>query len=178
MDETTLVKASQFGDLEAFGLLADKYYRNIYRFAYQYTGNHHEADDMCQETFLRAFDNISKLKKAESFKGWLYIIASNLLRQNGRSNSRRSNLFISTEKEHLSNETGPADTMSKKERNAVIRKKVSQMPEHMRMVTMLVIMEGLSQKEAAGILKRSEASVSRHLEMARNWLREKLKKAI
>jgi RNA polymerase sigma-70 factor (ECF subfamily) len=133
---------------------------------------------VCQETFLKAFGNIGKLRKAESFKGWLYIIASNHLRQNGRNKKRRSNLFINTETEHPANDAGPVDTMSTKERNVVINKKVSQMPEHMRMATMLVMMEGLTQKEAAKILNRSEASISRHLEMARGWLREKLKKVI
>jgi RNA polymerase sigma-70 factor (ECF subfamily) len=178
MDEITLVKASQSGDLDAFGLLTDKYYKNIYRFAYQYTRDHHEADDMCQDTFLRAFNNIAKLKKAESFKGWLYIIASNLLRRNGSNNKRRSNLFINSEQDHLADEAGPVDSMSTKERNVVIQQKVSQMPEHLRMATTLVMMEGLSQKEAARILNRSEASISRHLETARGWLREKLKKVI
>ena len=177
MDEIALVKASQYGDLEAFGSLTDKYYKNIYRLTYQFTGDHHEADDMRQETFMRAFNSIKKLRKAESFRGWLYIIASNLLRQNATRKKSHSNLFKNRNIEQVTN-AGPDDRMNTHERNTVIRKRISQMPEHLRMVTILVIMEGISQKEAAKILKRSEASISRHLDLARDWLREKLKKAI
>ena len=69
----------------------------------------------------------------------------------------------------------PLKLVSRRERATVIHSQLQEMPEHMRMVTILIIMEGLTQKDAASILKCSESSVSRHLEAARNWLRPKLR---
>ena len=80
MDEVSLVQASQMGNKAAFGSLIDRYYQSIYRLAYHFTGNHYDTDEVCQETFLRAFENIRKLKEGSRFKGWIFIIASNLLR--------------------------------------------------------------------------------------------------
>ncbi len=68
----------------------------------------------------------------------------------------------------------PLEVLSSKEKAAIVNREVFKMPEHMQVVTVLVLMENLSQKGAAEILGLSEASVSRHLEAAKNWLRERL----
>lgn len=60
----------------------------------------------------------------------------------------------------------------------IIRKQLQRMPELMRLVTISVLMEGFTQKDAAGILNCSEATVSRHLDAARNWLRARLQNLI
>jgi len=78
MDELALIKASRTGDRAAFGGLVDLYYKNIYRLAYRYMGCHAEADDICQETFLRALEKIGTLRDGRCFKAWLLKIALNL----------------------------------------------------------------------------------------------------
>jgi DNA-directed RNA polymerase specialized sigma24 family protein len=60
----------------------------------------------------------------------------------------------------------------------IIHAQLQKMPERLRLATILILMEGLSQKDAAGILKCSESSVSRHLDMARKWLKARLQKFI
>jgi len=54
MDEPALVRASKKGDKVAFASLVDGYYKDIYRLAFCYIGNHEEAADISQETFLKA----------------------------------------------------------------------------------------------------------------------------
>ncbi len=179
MDEVSLVQASQTGNRAAFGLLIDKNYQSIYRLAYHFTGNHHDADDICQETFVRALDRIESLKDGSRFKGWIFMIASNLLRRhikNKKLASRTSGSIQPEEAKHEQNQ--PFERLSSREKAVVIQKRLQRMPEHMRLVTILTIMEGLSQKEAANVLDFSEASVSRYLEGARKWLHTELQDLI
>lgn len=183
MDELLLVRASQAGDRAAFGLLIDQYYKNIYRLAYQYTGSHHEADDVCQETFLRAFDSIRKLRDGSRFRAWIFAIASNLLRKRTKEVRRETKLAAKTPGggavELTDNDNAePFETLSSKEKAMIVHKQLQEMPEHMRFVTVLILMEGLTQKDAAGILNCSETSVSRYLDMARKWLRARLQNLI
>ncbi len=182
MDELKAVKASQSGDKAAFGLLVDQHYKNIYRYAYHYTGNHQDADDICQETFLRAFDRIGQLKNGTSFKEWLFTIASNLSRKRIK-NMKASRNFVSQSIDTLnqppeSNEIQPFENLTKKEKAFIIREQLQEMSEHLRMVTVLVLMENMAQKEAAKILNRSEPSISRDLNEARALLQSRLQKLI
>jgi len=183
MDELAAVRTSQAGDRAAFGALIDRYYKKIYRFAYQFTGSHHDADDVCQETFLRAFDNIKKLKDCDCFKGWIFMIASNLLRKHIKQTEYKKTLSaklldIASVEVAEDESTQPFETLSSKEKAMIIHKQLQTMPELMRLVTILILMEGLTQKDAAGILTCSEATVSRQLDAARNWLRARLQNLI
>lgn len=183
MDDLLLVGSSQTGDRAAFGSLIDRYYKSIYRFAFQHTGSHHDADEVCQETFLKAFENIRKVRDGSRFKGWVFMIASNLLRKRAKQAKREKpidmeNLGSVVIKLAEDKSTQPFEALSTKEKTAIIHEQLQKMPEHMRLVTILILMEGLSQKDAAGILNRSEPSVSRHLDMARKWLKAKLQKFI
>lgn len=72
----------------------------------------------------------------------------------------------------------PFETLFREEKAMIIHKQLQTMPELMRLVTILILMEGLTQKVAAGILTCSEATVSRQLDAARNWLRVRLQNLI
>ena len=183
MDDLLLVESSQEGDRIAFGSLIDRYYKSIYRLAFQYTGSHHDADEVCQETFLRAFESVRKLKDGSRFKGWIFMIASNLLRKRSKQIKREKTLNMENPgsiaiKLAEDKTVQPFETLSTQEKTMIIHEQLRQMPEHMRLVTILILMKGLSQKDAAGILNCSESSVSRHLDMARKWLKSRLQKFI
>jgi RNA polymerase sigma-70 factor (ECF subfamily) len=142
MDEVSLVQASQMGNRTAFGSLVDRYYQSIYRLAYHFTGNHHDSDDICQETFVRAMDSIEKLKDDSRFKGWIFMIASNLVRRNIKKKklASRTSGFISPEgPEHEHSQ--PFERLSSSEKAVVIRKRLQEIPEHMRLVTILTVMD-------------------------------------
>jgi len=183
MDESALVRASQAGDKSAFGRLVDGYYKSIYRLAYSHTGRGEEADDVCQETFFRAFSSIGKLRDGGSFRRWLFVIALNLLRKRIRQFKRHKQMVAEISGcnggEATADESGrPFQRLSGKERAAIVHQQLRQMPEQMRSLTILILMEGLKQKEAAAIVNCSEATASRQLEMARNLLRIRLRKCI
>ena len=65
------------GDKEAFRLLVERHTRSIYGVAYRMTGNQHDAEEIVQETFLRAYRSLARFELRASFNTWLYRIAVN-----------------------------------------------------------------------------------------------------
>lgn len=87
------VERAQGGDNEAFRLLVERHSRAIFRLAFRMTGNEHDAEDVVQETFLRAYRQLSRYEARSSFSTWLFRIASNyaldLMRVRRRHEERR-----------------------------------------------------------------------------------------
>ena len=77
------------GDTAAFGLLVDKYRASVYALAYSKLGNFHDAEDVTQEVFLKAYQKLRTLKQWDRFLAWLYAITSNLCKDFSRSRSNR-----------------------------------------------------------------------------------------
>jgi RNA polymerase sigma-70 factor (ECF subfamily) len=180
MADSSLVGSSQAENRAAFARLIDRHYKGIYRFAYHYTANHSDADEICQETFLRAFANMSKLKDASRFKGWIFTIASNILKKRAKRIGREKAIIANDRdafeaRAACGQDAGPFAALCAKEKTMIVRERLQEMPDQMRLTAILILMQGLSQKEAAVILGRSEASVSRDLDMARKWFRTKLR---
>ncbi|MBZ5610156.1 MAG: sigma-70 family RNA polymerase sigma factor [Acidobacteriia bacterium] len=87
------VERAQSGDSDAFRLLVEQHSRAIFRLAYRMTGNEEDAEDVVQETFLRAYRQLSRYEARSSFSTWLYRIASNysldLIRMRKRHEEKR-----------------------------------------------------------------------------------------
>ena len=175
MDEVAAVAASKTGDRKAFALLVDQYYKGIYRFAYHCTGRHQDADDICQETFVRALDKIGGLRDGQRFHGWIYAIAANLVRRQVRRSWRGRAAGEPGETDGEGSEQTPGQQLTVEEEAARVRRELETMPETVRMAAVLAFMEGHSQKETAAIIGCSEASVCRYLETARTQLRARLR---
>ena len=77
------------GEPEAFGFLVDKYKESVYAFAYTKLRNFHDAEDVTQEVFIKAYQRLRTLKSWDSFLAWLYSITSNLCKMWIRAQSRR-----------------------------------------------------------------------------------------
>lgn len=86
--DATFVARVRAGDSEAFRVLVDRHARTIFRLACRMVGNEHDADDVVQETFLRAYRQIGRFESRANFGTWLYRIGVNcsvdLLRQRPR----------------------------------------------------------------------------------------------
>jgi RNA polymerase sigma-70 factor (ECF subfamily) len=80
------------GDTEAFRVLVERHSRLVFRVAYRLTGNEHDAEDVVQETFLRAYNRLELFEERSHFGSWIYRIAANcaydLLRQRVRHDKR------------------------------------------------------------------------------------------
>lgn len=87
--DDALVGAARAGDAAAFATLFDRYHPRIVAYLYRLTGDRDVADDLCQETFLRAFRALARTTPELQFQAWLYRIATNT----ARSWHRRRRLF-------------------------------------------------------------------------------------
>src|ERR1700690_1680283 len=76
-DEDVLVRRARKGDLEAYDELVQRYQERIYATVYHMTSNHEDANELAQESFIKAFQALKSLKGVSSFYAWLYRIAGN-----------------------------------------------------------------------------------------------------
>ena len=87
------VERAQSGDSDAFRLLVEQHSRSIFRLAFRMTGNEQDAEDVVQETFLRAYKQLDKYEARSSFSTWLFRIAANysldLIRSRKRHQDKR-----------------------------------------------------------------------------------------
>jgi RNA polymerase sigma-70 factor (ECF subfamily) len=79
MEETdaAVIARAQSGDSDAFRSLVERHGRNVFRLAFRMTGNENDAEDIVQETFLRAYKQLNRYESRSSFGTWLYRIAAN-----------------------------------------------------------------------------------------------------
>jgi RNA polymerase sigma-70 factor (ECF subfamily) len=93
VDAGGAIERAQSGDSDAFRLLVEQHSRVIFRLAFRMTGNEQDAEDVVQETFMRAYKRLSDYEARASFSTWLYRIASNyaldLIRSRRRHEDKR-----------------------------------------------------------------------------------------
>ena len=89
LSEAAAVERVLGGDSEAFRLLVDRHSRRLFRLAYRMTGNQQDADDVVQETFLRAYKQLGHFASRSSFGTWLHRIAVNCALDLMKSRQRR-----------------------------------------------------------------------------------------
>jgi len=85
-----LIQQCLNGDSTAFGFIVDKYRKSVYASAFSRVNNFHDAQDVTQEVFIKAYRNLRTLKRWDSFAGWLYRITINMCKDWSKSKSRRS----------------------------------------------------------------------------------------
>src|SRR6201982_2102810 len=87
------VERTLAGDREAFRVLVERHSRNVYRLAYRMTGNQHDAEEVVQEAFLRAYQKLEQFAEKPNFGTWVYRIAANYaidrMRQRKKEEARR-----------------------------------------------------------------------------------------
>ena len=181
IDETELIRRAKRGDRQAFGVLVERYQRRVVGVALAVVHNPDDALELAQETFVRAFENLSSFESRSSFSTWLYRIAANLAidfrRREGRHTFVRGE-EAENEIDRLPNSTGDSFAeFSRGELNQRLRAALHELtPEH-RAVILLREVEGLSYDEISDILHCPRGTVMSRLHYARNRLRAILKSA-
>src|ERR671918_462586 len=87
--DTLAIERAKAGDSEGFRTLVDRHSRSVFRLAYRMTGNEADAEDVVQETFLRAYRQLASYEERSSFSTWLYRIAANYALDMIRSKRRQ-----------------------------------------------------------------------------------------
>jgi RNA polymerase sigma-70 factor, ECF subfamily len=181
--ETLSLEALQAGDRAEFARLVDTYYGIIYRLALRMLNNPQDAEDILQETFLKAYRHIDGFDGRAKVSTWLYRIATNEALMFLR---RRKPHPVSIE-EPFENDEGegaplhivdwcciPEDELMTSEARAHLDEAVDKLPYSLRVVFILREIEGLSTKETAEVLDLSETAVKTRLSRARLRLRDEL----
>lgn len=186
-----LVRRSQQGDTAALQELVVKYQKWVYSLCYRVLGNHADADDIAQETFVAIYRHINKFKPQTNatFAGWLYRITINLCRNQIRKQKRRREdsldapVFISDngDKSPCLADFIPDDKLNPKkeilnqELNSMIQAALNCLSAEHRMAFVLHEYQELSYKEIAEIMQCPIGTIMSRLYHAKRELREKLK---
>ncbi len=176
--EDQLVTRCRAGDLDAFAQVYDRYERQVFRYAYHILGNRDDADDIKQETFVKAYQAIRSFRSESSLQTWLLKICGNLCRDKIKSWDRRKVTYDSTMREDEMGVTSPDDSpqaiVERKELEAVIAKALRGMPAPQREIIVLHEIEGLSYEEIAAVLGCTRTSIKLRLFRARKSLKERV----
>ena len=182
-DELSLVERAKAGDAEAFTELVKRYERKIYRLAKHITQNDEDAEDVLQETFLKAYEHLDGFQGNSRFYTWIVRIGVNeaLMKLRKRKSSRTVSLDeeIDTGEETMVREIAvwdgnPEDQYSKEEFRAMLDDALAGLKPAFREVFTLRDIAELSTEETADRLQISVAAVKSRLLRARLQLREKL----
>ncbi len=182
--DAELVRRTLEGDTEGFDELIRRYQRRAVSVAYRLLGNAHDAMEVCQDAFLRAYRSLESLKDPERFGPWLMRTVSNLS-LNFRRSRRQStpipvdDCLLSGGEEGMGSDwmasAGmPPDEALASELGVAISKAINELPEKQRLALVLFAIEGIAQKDVADTLECSVEAVKWHVFQARKTLKEKL----
>jgi RNA polymerase sigma-70 factor (ECF subfamily) len=166
-----LVLQSQHGNPAAFETLIRNHQRMIHSLTFRMTGSPADAEDLAQETFIRAYAQIGSFRGTAKFSTWLYRIAVNTCLNWRQSEARRFHLHANCADEisaqHANGENSPAKNGACEQVQSALLK----LPARQRAAIVLTVYDGLNHAEAAQVLGCSEATVSWRVFAARRKLK-------
>ena len=183
--DAELVRRARDRDEAAIRAIIRSNHRRLYRLARGILRNDSEAEDVVQETYVRAFTHLDSFRGDSSFGTWLGRIAIN--EALGRLRRRRARVETSLEPELLNAEiipfpvptaSDPEKTMAQRQIQNVVEQAIDELPEPFRIVFMTRVVEGMNVEETAEILGLKPETVKTRLHRARAALRENVEKKI
>ncbi|HOP06185.1 MAG TPA: sigma-70 family RNA polymerase sigma factor [candidate division Zixibacteria bacterium] len=187
MDERELVQKAQAGDFTAFMQLVDAHKGKVYGLARKLAGSEEDAEDIVQDTLLKAIDKIDQFRGDASFGTWLYSIALNEARRLYARSQRMElqpvdeYLPSSRKEDHNSFEMfdwrDPHQLLEDAEIRRLVDEALAELPYKYREVFLLRYVEELSVKEVAELTGQSVASAKSRILRARLAMRDYLSKA-
>ncbi|HLU66583.1 MAG TPA: sigma-70 family RNA polymerase sigma factor [Kofleriaceae bacterium] len=179
-DDQRLIASARGGDRAAFGELVRRYQRRVYAAALHITGNHSDADDVAQESFVKAYRHLAGFDGRSDLFTWLYRITVNTALNHLRSRKRADRLVRPSD-----DPDGPPDTADATQRTPrewveiahelrTVIEKVCELSPVLRVTLVLATVEQLPYKEIAAILEVPEGTVAWRVNEARRQLRQEV----
>ncbi|MGB0891636.1 MAG: RNA polymerase sigma factor [Flavobacteriaceae bacterium] len=160
------------GNTNAYAILVDKYKTMVYTLALKIVKSREEAEEVSQDTFIKAFKNLSKFKGDSKFSTWLYKIAYRTSLDSLKKNTEKYNTSTIDEItiNKIKSTEGILDGIERRERAEVINKCMLELPEDERTILWFFYFKELSLKEIIEVTSFSEANVKVKLHRARKRL--------
>ncbi|MEZ6188345.1 MAG: RNA polymerase sigma factor [Planctomycetota bacterium] len=178
-DDAILVARALGGDREAFGALADRYYRMLWVLAFQKTHSSADADDLVQETLVRGYRSLDSLRDAKRFGAWIYNIGFKLCLDWLRRQKRSKDVALSEQvlahahSGRIKRQDVDARLEDSEQRDRVMAA-VGELSDKYRLVITLRYVRRMSYQEIAEHLDEPMGTIANRLHRATHMLREKL----
>jgi RNA polymerase sigma-70 factor (ECF subfamily) len=150
------------GDRQAYAMLVEEYKGPIFNLAYRMTGGLEDAEDLTQETFIRAYQNLHRFDQSKKFFTWLFTIGINLIRNHLKKNERKIVHLVAANsvvehkaKEHTREEV---DTLSE-DRMIRLEQVIRKLPVDLREAIILKFVQDLTFEEVANVTGNSVSAV-------------------
>ncbi len=167
-----LINAACSGDLDAFEILAEKYYLFVYQSAYKLCRSKTDAEEITQDVYIKLAKKLSTYNQEAAFKTWLYRIIINTAKDHWKKQSR----IKDKETQYLESENN--QNIDREEKQKIRQKVLSiieQMPSKLKETAFLVFTEGLSHGEAARVLLCAETTISWRVFQIKKKIKQQLK---
>ncbi len=171
------------GDQDAFGEIVEIYKNSVYQLCFRMLGNRHEAEDVAQEAFLRAYVNIKTFNQDLKFSTWLFRIATNLCID--RLRKKKPDYYLDAEvagtegltmySQIPSDHSLPETELESLELQETVQKEILKLPEKYRSAIVLKYIEDLSLNEISEILNLPLGTVKTRIHRGREALRQQLR---
>jgi RNA polymerase sigma-70 factor, ECF subfamily len=179
MADSDLITRAAAGDPAAFQALVERHRSMVYRVAYQFAGNHFDAEDIAQEVFIKVYRSLDKFRQDAQLSSWMYRIVMNACIDHRRRTMPSGAAPFGEEAEHkmlnTAEETpGPEERAYAGELGLVLEAEIGRLPPGQRIVFVMRHHQGLKLGEIAEALGLAEGTVKRQLHAAVHRLRHAL----
>ena len=171
LDEHDLMQRAQAGDQSACAVLVEHYWERLYRWLYHLSHDRHGAEDLTQETFLKAFASLKSFKAGTNLQAWLFRIAHNSFLNQRRAGRKARQAFPA---DMAAAVEGPAEEAMSREALQLLARAVGRLPTDFRAAFLLRVEEKLSFREMAEVLETTEETARWRVFKARQKLMEVL----
>jgi len=180
--DSDLVFRAAAGDGAAFHALVERHRAMVYRLAYQFAGNHHDAEDIAQEVFIKVYRSLDRFRQDAQLSSWMYRIVMNACIDHRRRHSPAAAAPFGDEAEQKMLNTpedtpGPEAAAYAGELGHVLEAEIARLPAGQRIVFVMRHHQGLKLVEIADALGLAEGTVKRQLHAAVHRLRQALSHA-
>jgi RNA polymerase sigma-70 factor (ECF subfamily) len=177
--DSDLVARAAAGDGAAFHALVERHRAMVYRLAYQFAGNHHDAEDIAQDVFIKVHRSLGRFRRDAQLTSWLYRIVMNACIDHKRRQAPAGWAPFTEDAELKMANTpeegpGPEDQAYGGQLGDVLQSEIARLPPGQRLVFTMRHHEGLKLSEIASALNLAEGTVKRQLHAAVHRLRAAL----
>jgi RNA polymerase sigma factor (sigma-70 family) len=174
MEEEEIIDQIKNGNKSLYGLLIQKYNQRLYRIARAIVGKDADLEDIMQETYIKAYQNLAQFRKESQFSTWIIrILINNANATLLKKRQDLSSIPLDTE-DIIDHHKSPDLTLTNEELKIILEKAIDHLPENLRSVFVMREIEQLSVHETALNLGISEENVKTRLHRAKSSLKEEL----